>query len=136
MTVDRKLDAYYYSFAPTGVEAIDRILSAVACAGSSSHHTDGWQDITGPCGDLPGFSPVEWIQNAANEAAAAYESAKPKEGLKFGSRLTVEGVEAVVVPVAPRDRECASVRDAMSVGNDLTIRKWWRAMLSAAGDGS
>lgn len=62
------MNAYYYSFDPTGVPEIDKILSAVACAGKAFHHTESWGD---ECEWAPhtGNSPVEWIQNAANEAA-------------------------------------------------------------------
>jgi len=64
--------AYYYSFTLTGVPAIDRILSAVACAGKAFHHTDQWGESVGSSyGDhLRGDSPAEWIQNAATDAAA------------------------------------------------------------------
>jgi len=65
------MEAYYYSFKPTGIESIDLILSAVACAGKSYHHTEYWMDKTPLYQDkLHGESPVEWIQNAANDAAA------------------------------------------------------------------
>jgi hypothetical protein len=68
-----RMEAYYYGFEPTGVEEIDRILSAVACAGKAFHRTDGWCDATdygAPEPFLRGASPVQWIQNAANDAAA------------------------------------------------------------------
>ncbi len=67
-----RLDAYYYYFEPTGVEAIDNILSAVATAGKAYHHTDNWTEET-PCfeDNLEGDTPIEWIQNAANKAAKA-----------------------------------------------------------------
>ena len=64
-----RMDAYYYGFNPTGVGPVDKILSAVACAGKAYHHTKDWGEAasytphTGAC-------PVEWIQNAAKEAAA------------------------------------------------------------------
>jgi len=72
-----RMNAYYYGFDPTGVVEIDRILSAVACAGKAFHHTDQWQEACEwpPC---VGASPVEWIQNAAN-AAADTMRATPKE---------------------------------------------------------
>ena len=49
--------AYYHTFQPTGELCADRILSAVARAGKSAHHTADWYD--------------EWhnIQNAANATA-------------------------------------------------------------------
>ena len=68
MATKMRMLAYYYGFTPTGNEAIDRILSAVACAGKAYHHTDCWQDETA-CEGCEGKSPEEWIQNAANDAA-------------------------------------------------------------------
>ena len=76
------MEAYYYSFESTGCEEIDRILSAVACAGKAFHHTDQWNDEIwdGTPEDrrpdpyepfLRGWTPIEWIQNAANDAAVA-----------------------------------------------------------------
>ena len=84
MTPAMRLRAYYYGFAPTGVEEIDRILSAVACAGKAFHHTEGWNDevydqvdsdtrVPAPYEPvLRGWTPAEWIQNAANDAAEAW----------------------------------------------------------------
>lgn len=67
-----RMDAYYYNFSPTGVPEIDKILSAVACAGKAFHNTSEW-NAEAYGGDAPephrGTTPVEWIQNAANEAA-------------------------------------------------------------------
>ncbi len=70
-----RMDAYYYGFDPTGVPEIDRILSAVACAGKAYHHTESWgEEMTyGTPNGAPdgheGKTPIEWIQNAANDAA-------------------------------------------------------------------
>lgn len=67
-----RLNAYYYGFEPTGDEMIDRILSAVACAGKAYHNTESWDEDTPPYEDFfKGSNPIEWIQNAANEAAAS-----------------------------------------------------------------
>ena len=74
-----RMDAYYYRFTQTGNPHIDRILSAVACAGKAFHHTDSWNDESKAewYGDhLRGDSPTKWIQNAADDAAAAL-AAKP-----------------------------------------------------------
>lgn len=63
---DRRLNAYYFSFDSTGSPIIDAILSAVAYAGKSYHHTESW------AGDSrwdEGRSYVDVIQAAANEAA-------------------------------------------------------------------
>jgi hypothetical protein len=109
-----------------------------------------------------------WLESASDytrldqsikAAIAAYlESAKPKEaeGLKLGSRLTVEGAEAVVVPVEPTEE---MVRVSCAVDYPASYRQYlrhpmngtsaaaatekhissakarYRAMLSAAGDG-
>jgi len=72
---DLRMDAYYYGFDKTGVPEIDKILSAVACAGKAFHHTDSWNDdIDFTYEPHKGKSVVEWIQNAANEAAERMKS--------------------------------------------------------------
>ncbi len=68
---DWRMNAYYYGFSRTGNTAIDRILSAVACAGKAFHHTEDWSNPTTPYPHLRGDSAVDWIQNAANDAAAS-----------------------------------------------------------------
>lgn len=70
-----RLDAYHYGFAATGVREIDEILSAVACAGKSYHHTEYWSDA-------PGGEPsyVELIQEAADRAASAIQALKEGQG--------------------------------------------------------
>lgn len=70
----RRLDAYYYGFDPTGCEPIDKILGAVACAGKSFHHTDCWRGKATVRDDHTGDTPEEWMQNAANDAAAAWNT--------------------------------------------------------------
>ena len=70
------MDAYYYSFEKTGNEAIDKILSAVACAGKSYHLTEDWNNESEAWEGHTGNSPVEWIQNAANEAAKELKAAQ------------------------------------------------------------
>ena len=70
-----RMDAYYFGFAETGVEAIDRILSAVAQAGKGYHHTESWGDEgLEDMGEFHGGSYVAWIQNAANDAAKVIAS--------------------------------------------------------------
>lgn len=75
---DLRMNAYYYSFTPTGVEAIDLILCAVASAGKAFHETQDWNDNGMECmyENCVGKHPVEWIQNAANAAA---QQMKPSE---------------------------------------------------------
>lgn len=70
-----RMEAYYFAFDPTGNEAIDRILAAVASAGRACHHTRDWSESSGYTpGYLRGDTPVEWIQNAAIDAAAGVAS--------------------------------------------------------------
>lgn len=57
-----RMNAYYYSFEPTGVIEIDRVLSAVADAGKGCHHTADWSEY--------GYDTA--IQELANAAAAAW----------------------------------------------------------------
>jgi hypothetical protein len=70
-----RMNAYYYGFAPTGLEVIDKILSAVACAGKAYHHTDQWNEDCAPYEHLRGDTPADWINNAAQDAAAAIRAA-------------------------------------------------------------
>lgn len=64
---ERYMRAYFHTFTPTGVDAVDAILEAIAMAGKSYHNTIDWGDADhlGPNGywDL--------IQQRANEAAAS-----------------------------------------------------------------
>lgn len=65
-----RMDAYYYGFGATGIKAIDLILSAVACAGKAFHLTEDWtQECAAYHEGLRGDSPVDWIDNAAHDAA-------------------------------------------------------------------
>ena len=67
-----ELRAYYYSFAPTGQREVDLILYAVARAGKAFHHTSQWADdkMEGFYEHCEGDTCEQWIQNAANKAAA------------------------------------------------------------------
>ncbi len=67
-----ELRAYYYSFAPTGQREVDLILHAVARAGKAFHHTSQWteDEMAEFYEHCEGNTCVEWIQNAANKAAA------------------------------------------------------------------
>jgi hypothetical protein len=69
-----RMYAYYFGFSSTGNRDVDRILSAVACAGKGYHHTEGWCEPTEPYPHLRGNSYAEMIQNAATDAAAAIEA--------------------------------------------------------------
>lgn len=69
-----RMHAYYYGFSSTGVPEIDKILSAVACAGKAYHHTESWSDECDPYSGHTGQTPIDWIQNAANEAAEKFRA--------------------------------------------------------------
>ena len=66
-------DAYYYGFDPTGDPDIDAILIAVAAAGKAFHLTADWQEE----GGSGQGTPQEWIQSAANDAAARRKEPQP-----------------------------------------------------------
>lgn len=68
-TTKWRMDGYYFSFDKTGVAEIDKILSAIACAGKAFHATEDWNEDCSPAEHLEGNTPIEWIQNAANKAA-------------------------------------------------------------------
>lgn len=81
------MDAYYYGFYETGVKEIDLILSAIACAGKAFHSTENWTDYLygkpskSPYNDkLIGETPVDWIQNAAKNAAEKINELKKQLG--------------------------------------------------------
>lgn len=83
-----RMDAYYYGFAETGQAEIDLILSAVACAGKSFHHTDQWNDEDSPWPGHTGNSPTEWITNAASSAAQEMVRLKAEnEALRTGQAI-------------------------------------------------
>ena len=44
MMSERYMSAYYHTFEPTGVAAVDATLEAVALAGKGYHHTGSWAD--------------------------------------------------------------------------------------------
>lgn len=71
--IERRMDGYYYGFTTTGVDVVDKVLGAVACAGKAYHHTEDWGENTGPYDDHTGATPVDWIQNAARESADEIE---------------------------------------------------------------
>jgi hypothetical protein len=72
----RRFDAYYFGFEPTGVEEIDKILSAICFAGKGYHHTQDWGEEKDDYGDYKGGSYIMWIQNSANEAAEKFKKLK------------------------------------------------------------
>jgi hypothetical protein len=87
-----RLNAYYFGFDSTGNEDIDRILSAVACAGKAYHLTKDWTNPTTEPYEPShrGGTCAEWIQNAAVDAAtklAAIHREGVIEGLRIASQI-------------------------------------------------
>lgn len=75
MSENLRMNAYYFGFHSTGNELVDRILSAVACAGNAYHHTENWTEEIEPYEDcFKGTTCAEWIQYAANDVAAEIEA--------------------------------------------------------------
>ena len=71
-----RMDAYYYDFETTGVGMIDAILSEVATAGKSYHHTEYWSeelpfDWKWYYEDRPRASHIDRIQTIADLAASS-----------------------------------------------------------------
>lgn len=95
--VERRMSAYYYEFTPTNVDAIDKVLSAVACAGKAFHHTEQWTEEAGAAHDHTGGTPVEWIQNAAREAADEIERLRAENAQLRATTPTNKSVMADVV---------------------------------------
>lgn len=71
---ERYMRAYFHEFTPTGVDAVDAVLEAIALAGKGYHYTGDWTDADqyGPDG--------YWslIQLVANNAAVAFRSLSAK----------------------------------------------------------
>ena len=67
----RYMRAYFYTFEPTGVDAVDAILEAVALAGRAYHHTGQWDD----CEEYGPWGYWGLIQERANAAAEAISKA-------------------------------------------------------------
>ena len=66
------LETYFFCFKSTGNAAIDKILSAVDRAAKAYRNTESWMEDSSYVPDPhTGEAPVDWIQNAANEAAEA-----------------------------------------------------------------
>jgi hypothetical protein len=97
-----RLNAYYYSFQSTGTEFVDRVLSAVACAGKAFHHTEDWTDevfdfkgqdnverVPMPYEPfLRGWTPIEWIQGAADDAAKELDRLREENARLRGALTT------------------------------------------------
>lgn len=134
-----KLNAYYYSFGPTGFYEIDLILSAVARAGKAYHHTGGWLEKSSPYDErFTGECPIDWIQNAAKAAA---DTLAAREAEIAGLHEEVEALRAMVprwIPVTERLPDSNKIVLA-AYQNDLgkwrIVRAFWCAKMSRESDG-
>lgn len=105
-----RMDAYWYGFSPTGLDIIDTILSAVACAGKGYHSTEQWNEDSDPRHDrLRGTTPVAHIQNAANDAAAAIRAASPAAPAQPEGGEAVAKLLARAAEVVCHDIDCLAI---------------------------
>lgn len=115
-----RMHAYYFGFTATGVELVDRILSAVAHAGKGYHNTSEWgEDNTESWGPFRGTSYAEWMQRAAEDAAAEMRRLGAERELLRAALVKLVGVdgsaelremEAVMrLMPAPADDKAATV---------------------------
>ena len=106
-----RLDAYYYGFDPTGNELIDRILSAVACAGKAYHHTEDWHEtVDVPYEDfLRGECPQDWIQNAANDAMRRCHNETRRNRSRKRPQQTARWTQ--FIPALPNRRIVKGIRE-------------------------
>lgn len=128
--IKMRLDAYYYGFEPTGQDAIDKILSAVACAGKAFHHTESWTDEAIAPNYHTGANPAEWIQSAAVKAAEEVarlraERDAEREGWEKASAYVEQQTQANAALRAEVDALKARVRyyaDALCMGRLIALR--------------
>lgn len=114
-----RMNAYYFGFTPTGAESIDRILSAVACAGKAYHHTEGWTESIEPYDEnFRGGTCAEWIQNAAKDAAEAVASLTREKAIAIGQ--ATEAVQALKDRDAYWLNELAALQATLAAGREAT----------------
>ena len=66
----KDLNSYYFSFEKTRNEKVDNLLYAICRAGKAFHSTSQWNDEVGEIyKNVKCDTPIEWIQNAANDIA-------------------------------------------------------------------
>lgn len=124
----RSLNAYYYSFDPTGCDEVDAILEAVARAGKAFHCTSDWQEA-----DHTGEGVADRIQRVANELAAKLVSESQQASSVGGER------EAFLNAAAEHIRENPDDWVLLNGHDDEERWAFWgwkaRAALSPAGGG-
>ena len=119
---DRRLNAYYFGFDSTGSPAIDAILSAVAHAGKSYHHTEGWSDEDSRWGE--DRSHVDVIQAAAHEAAAQFAATEAARLTLRAQRDRVLSVARDLVAAAPGDEISPGVVNWMNTIGSVLLRAY------------
>lgn len=121
MTDKLRMEAYYYGFDRTGVAEIDKILSAVAWAGTSFHLTEDWCDNAHARPPHTGQTPIEWIQNAACEAAGKW-----KERVGNWQPIDTAPKDGTSILVMNNDQPgCeGGVADECWAGN-TAVAEWW-----------
>lgn len=87
-----RMRAYYYGFDPTGSRAIDEVLSAVAVAGKSYHHTEDWNNAK-----PDQKSCVDNIQDAAARAAAELARLKASNEELLAALIRMEEADRAFV---------------------------------------
>lgn len=131
----RCLDAYWYSFKPTGDDTVDAVLEAVAFAWKMYHQTEYWGD---PHPDFNDPSLAEHIQEVANKAAAERGGWQPIETAPKDEEgppvdLWVEHVGTVSDLFGPfrmidcrwqDDREWVDINDELVESADLRVTHW------------
>lgn len=132
MSTPMRMDAYYFSFTPTGCEAVDKVLSAVACAGKAYHHTEDWREQPGAWEPHTGDSPVEWIQNAANEAAAAMaQVAELRARAEAAEKLAADRLaELITLANSPQEDKIVRLEVELARARSMVIAEKSRADLA------
>lgn len=105
-----RMHAYYFGFSPTGIELVDRILSAIAHAGKGYHHTENWTEPTEDWGVFRGgeYGYAGWIQRAAEDAAASQRE------LLAQARQYLDDMRHPVTSADSRARRIAAIEAAIA----------------------
>ena len=105
---EMNLRSYYYGFSKSGHRAIDRVLSAVACAGKSFHHTEDWHEVATPREYHEGCAPIDWIQNAADDAARYLAKLESERGRL---RAALEKLSQTILVCGGHEEQCGWLCD-------------------------
>ena len=124
----RPMKAYWYDFEPTGVDCIDKVLSAVACAGKAYHHTEYWYEPARPYGGHSGGTPVEWIQNAAKEPSDRIEALIAERDAARDAALEEAAKAAESPDLLVFKRGWSPSQDAAAISTMMAVAAAIRAM--------